>query len=255
LNSGIYSLYTRWDTVVAQSPTVPLGGYSETSVSYWIQRGDDSFSEDPDPGEDLVVEYLNNGAVWVILDTFTGSGTPGEIFHAWHNLPADALHDNFQIRFGQLDGSGSDFDYWHIDDVCVYDGSVIEQVVVSLPPVHSVDTTDDDQVDIIGTMSSGTGSEPVADIVPPVEETTMQDIAPAEEVEDTNTEQTPGTSAKLEPQTELTGTETSTGEITGAVDNIPAINESGNGTVSPVWIIFMAVSMLAIAGYFHKKRK
>ena len=47
----------------------------------WIRRGADSFSEDPDGGEDLVVEYLNDIGVWVALETFSGSGGPGAIFN------------------------------------------------------------------------------------------------------------------------------------------------------------------------------
>ena len=39
------------------------------------------------------------------------------------------MHAGFQIRFRQTDGDGSDWDYWHADDVCLTPGS---QVTFSL---------------------------------------------------------------------------------------------------------------------------
>ncbi|MEM6512208.1 MAG: LamG domain-containing protein [Pseudomonadota bacterium] len=118
-NSGSFSVFTRWDPVTVTSPAVSLAGASGVELSAWIRRGSDSFSENPDNGEDFVVEYLNDGGSWVAIETFTGSGTQGEIFDRVYTLGTDALHAGFQVRFRQTNGSGSDFDYWHLDDVCL----------------------------------------------------------------------------------------------------------------------------------------
>ncbi|GAB4350642.1 MAG: hypothetical protein Kow006_13610 [Gammaproteobacteria bacterium] len=112
------SLYLRWDTVTVTSRVLDLSGLTSGSIQYWVRRGADTFSEDPDSGEDLVVEYYTAGGAWQVLDTFTGSGTEGEVFTRNYPLPADARHAAFQLRFRYLQGDGSDFDYWHVDDVC-----------------------------------------------------------------------------------------------------------------------------------------
>ena len=88
-------------------------------LTMWIRRGSDDFSEDPDSGEDLVVEYLDNTNSWVELETFTGSGTQGEIFDRTYSMPANAKHANFKIRLRMTGGNGVDYDFWHVDDVCL----------------------------------------------------------------------------------------------------------------------------------------
>lgn len=117
--TGSNSLFTRWDPVTVTSSTVDLSGGNGVELSVWVRRGSDSFSEDPDDGENLVIEYLDDGGSWVSLQTFTGSGTSGEVFTPLYTLPANALHSGFQVRFRQTAGDGSDWDYWHVDDVCL----------------------------------------------------------------------------------------------------------------------------------------
>jgi len=109
-------MYTRNNTVTVTSRAIPLN-VDGANITAWIRRGSDSFSEDTDPGEDLKVEYLDDGGSWQEIDTYLGSGTRGEIISLDYQLPLDALHNNFQIRFTQISGSGADWDYWHIDDV------------------------------------------------------------------------------------------------------------------------------------------
>lgn len=120
-NSPNQSLYTRHGAVSVTSSSVDMTG-STGLVTAWIRRGADSFSEDTDNGEDLVVEYLNNVNAWVALETFNGSGSSGQSYTRTYALPGDALHTNFQLRFRQTAGSGSDYDYWHMDDVCITPG-------------------------------------------------------------------------------------------------------------------------------------
>ena len=85
----------------------------------WIQRGADAFSEDPDPGEDLYIEYLNDSGQWIELERIRGNGQKGQIFDRTYTIGADGRHAGFQLRFRQSDGSGNGYDYFHVDDVCV----------------------------------------------------------------------------------------------------------------------------------------
>jgi len=121
-SSPTRSLYTRHGPVTASSTLVDMSAVSTGLVSAWIRRGSDSFSEDPDNGEDLAVEYMNNVGAWVLLETFSGSGSSGQIFTRSYTVPANGLHSNFQLRFRQTAGSGPDYDYWHMDDVCITPG-------------------------------------------------------------------------------------------------------------------------------------
>ncbi|MBU4071217.1 MAG: right-handed parallel beta-helix repeat-containing protein [Candidatus Thermoplasmatota archaeon] len=249
LNSGAWALYTRWDTVELLSPIIPLSGYSEVSVSYWIQKGDDSWAEDPDgASEDLFVEYFSNIGTWILLDDFDANAlADGEEFWAWHNLPGNALHDNFQLRFRQEDGSGPDNDYWHIDDVAIYDGSVIESYNL---PTTGISTADDL---VGGSEIMGIGTpEPMGEIIPPVEEekpitNTPATIEPAME--------NPGTEKIAEPVESPNVVEVIDDTVEEShADNL-VIHEESQTTGFPVWTLFVTISMLAIAGYFYRRRK
>ncbi|MDT8453181.1 MAG: hypothetical protein RQ936_10635 [Gammaproteobacteria bacterium] len=127
-NSPSNSMFLRWDTVTVTSPVTDHSLSTMLDISIWVRRGDNAFSADPDNGEDLVFEYLNNVGNWRLLETFKGNGKTGEILEPVYALPADALHANFQMRFTLLSGSGADADYWHVDDVC--------QVIPAPPTDH-----------------------------------------------------------------------------------------------------------------------
>ncbi|MFK8053371.1 MAG: hypothetical protein AB8F65_10405 [Woeseiaceae bacterium] len=104
--------------------TVTSNGIDTTSpafdvLSMWIRRGADAFSENPDGNENFVVEYLNDIGGWELLESFAGSGTPGQIFSREYAIPANGRHAGFRVRFRQLSGSGPNFDFWHVDDVCL----------------------------------------------------------------------------------------------------------------------------------------
>ncbi len=88
-------------------------------LSLWIRRGADSFSENPDAGEDLSIEYLNNNNVWTEIQRYEGNGTPGEIINAVFSLPRDALHNGLRLRITLVTSNGPNWDFWHIDDVVV----------------------------------------------------------------------------------------------------------------------------------------
>ena len=110
LNGGVVEV-----TSLPVDTTNPLFG----DVTVWIRRGSDAFSENPDAGEDLVIEYRDDVGSWIALETFTGSGGQGQIFSRTYTLPAAARHAGFQLRVRMLGGSGNTWDFWHIDDVCL----------------------------------------------------------------------------------------------------------------------------------------
>ena len=118
-SSASNSLYLRWGDVSVASYDIDLSAEASPYLNFWLRRGDDSFSEDPDGNEDFVVEYFNSSSAWVELETFSGNGTAGQIYNQSYALPTDALHGAFKIRFSMSGNNGSDFDYWHVDDVCV----------------------------------------------------------------------------------------------------------------------------------------
>ncbi len=95
-----------------RSNAIQLGSVITAALSYQTQhRGVES-------GEELVVEYLNDGQSWVELNRVTSDGSDQTAFDSYfHVLPADALHDEFRVRFRtEVDDAGDD---WYIDDVGV----------------------------------------------------------------------------------------------------------------------------------------
>ena len=111
--------YTRNDTVTVTSEDIDLR-VPAAALSVWVRRGSDSFSELPDSGEDFVIQYRAADFNWNTLMAIPGDGDAGEIFELEFDLPNDALHADFAVRFRQLTGSGFDYDYFHFDDVHDY---------------------------------------------------------------------------------------------------------------------------------------
>lgn len=112
------SLYVNGGTVNVASNVVDTSDATFGDLTVWIRRGDDLFSEDPDGGENLVLEYFDSGGTWVALETFSGPGAGGQIFLRAYDLPAAGRHAGFRLRFRQTGGSGAPWDFWHVDDVC-----------------------------------------------------------------------------------------------------------------------------------------
>lgn len=125
-NSGNCSAFTRGGAVTLQSQAIDLSAAIGASLTAWLRLGDDSFSEDVDNNENMIVEYLNSSSVWTQLTTELGSGANGSVINLDFELPLDALHSGFRVRFRQTGGSGGPpanggigYDYWHFDDVVV----------------------------------------------------------------------------------------------------------------------------------------
>lgn len=106
-------------TVTSRSGRIDTSGIAGADLNLWIRRGANSFSDYPEAGDNLILQYRNNLGVWTTLDTYLGGGTAGEILTPTFSLPADALYSTLQIRFWYTGFFFWFFDYWHIDDVVV----------------------------------------------------------------------------------------------------------------------------------------
>lgn len=124
------ALYLNGGVVEVTSNVIDTSDVTFTDLTMWIRRGADSFSEDPDGGENLEVQYLDDGGTWQTLETFSGSGGPGAVFIRSYTLPAAGRHTGFQLRYRMTAGSGASWDFWHVDDVC-FDQAVIPVLQVT----------------------------------------------------------------------------------------------------------------------------
>ncbi|MBI5889668.1 MAG: DUF11 domain-containing protein [Nitrosomonadales bacterium] len=129
------SMFTRWSIVSVDSRTIDLSSYPSALLSFWMRRGGDSFSEYPEAaGEDYLVQYFANDGTWKVLAQYPTGVMQGQVFTPVIQLPANAMHANFKLRYYQPAGSGDanggtgggaagvvGYDYWHIDDVIIRD--------------------------------------------------------------------------------------------------------------------------------------
>ncbi len=132
-----------------------LGGQSGAQLSYWTQ------SITVEINEPLQVYYYNNNHTWVLINSVTP--VVSNNFAQWsHPLPADALHDQFRVRF-QTTGDTRNDD-WLIDDVSVTAGPVglpnITHSFVEVP-ISAAAITEDPLLaearcfDVVATLNNG----------------------------------------------------------------------------------------------------
>jgi hypothetical protein len=137
-SSANNSMYLRRNTVTTTS--IAFDSDSLDEIEVWVRRGSDAFSENPENGEDLSFQYLNAANAWITLETFFGNGAQGEIFERTYTIPTSAWHANFRVRFNLNSGSGTDFDYWHVDDLCFNraqpDFTVTKDVRIEQDPIN-----------------------------------------------------------------------------------------------------------------------
>lgn len=104
--------------------TMPAAAVEHVGVEYWWQRTGMTGGS-PEPGEDLILEFLDDGILWREADRQLGDpGNGGDQLpyeHACVTLPDSAAYDGLQIRF-RIDG-GEPTDHFFVDDVRVFDAT------------------------------------------------------------------------------------------------------------------------------------
>ena len=87
-------------------------------------------------GESLVVEYWALNRTWKILNVVNSDGVNQTEYDFWsHNLPTDAMHDEFRVRFRTTVNATNDD--WYVDDV-----------FVGIPPACPGDFDNNGEVDV-----------------------------------------------------------------------------------------------------------
>ncbi len=105
-----------------ESFAIDLEGLVGMRLRYaWQRTGG---GESPDPGEDLVVSYFNDAGQWLEIARYDGDGADMTDYLLEDlPLPADALHEQFRVRFANSSTSASTLDDWFVDDIEVYSES------------------------------------------------------------------------------------------------------------------------------------
>lgn len=118
-NSGDYSARLGSNFSILKSPDIDLSSSTRLSLNYWVRIGG-SFSETPEDGEYLLVEYRTENGDWSTIQTYEGGSDISERrFDDSITLPDGAYHSNFAVRFRTLNGNTGSYDYWHVDDVVI----------------------------------------------------------------------------------------------------------------------------------------
>ncbi len=105
-NSGLYQkdeIRTNFIDMVGQSGSI---------LSYYTEH------IGVEAGESLVVEYWALNRTWKTLNTINSDGVNQTAYDFWsHDLPADAMHIEFRVRFRTTVNATNDD--WYVDDVFV----------------------------------------------------------------------------------------------------------------------------------------
>ncbi len=109
----------------------PMTGFMDVrdvdrvAVEYWWQRTGTVANGSPEVGNDLLMEYLRNGATWTEATRHAGDpGGGGDDLpyeRSCVTLPDDALHDSLQIRFRIVNGDVNDT--FFVDNLRIIDGA------------------------------------------------------------------------------------------------------------------------------------
>jgi len=106
-----------------RSNHILLGGVESATVTYHTQAAGGPSAT----GSQLVVEY-GDGLFWTELNRLTDTGSTPIGFDFWsHQLPPEALTDEFRLRFRLENVTG--FDHWFVDDVAVSPAGAIGSVL------------------------------------------------------------------------------------------------------------------------------
>ncbi len=101
------------------TPILDTSGLSRVRIYYDITEGRDSFSEDTDAGEDIIIYYRNSSGGYTQLDRHYGGGGRTNIHKSFSLTAAAVRHGGFRLRFRTINADGPGYDYWHVDNVRV----------------------------------------------------------------------------------------------------------------------------------------
>lgn len=105
--------------------TIPLPLSPGTTIEFKLRAGNeardgDTFWNNSEPGEGIVLEYSLDGFTWLLLRSYD---TANPTLSGWSTnivqLPVNAASVRTQLRWRQVKHSGAGFDSWAIDDVCI----------------------------------------------------------------------------------------------------------------------------------------
>ncbi len=120
---GSEAAILRWGGGTLQTNLSFYSGPYSLKLSYAMTQGDDGGGcENPEGADDIRVEYLDSGGAWnLVREHDGGSSDPAE--GDWDRysftIPASDYHPNIEVRFRYVGGSGSDYDYWAVDNLSV----------------------------------------------------------------------------------------------------------------------------------------
>ncbi|WP_099019480.1 hypothetical protein [Marinicella litoralis] len=123
------------------TPYINTTGMSYVNVSFHLWEGQDSFSEDPDAGEDFDIYYFSRYSGWQFLQRYYGGGSRTNQVINYTFDAAQASHANFRMGFVATDGSGDCWDYWHVDDIKVTSTIVPQKFALEISNTLDVNPT------------------------------------------------------------------------------------------------------------------
>ena len=78
------------------------------------------FQVQPEPGDDLVIEYQNSAGTWVEVNRHLGSGPDmTEYEFVALTMPGAAKHSEFRLRFRGITDEFAGQDDHFVDDICI----------------------------------------------------------------------------------------------------------------------------------------
>ncbi|MDZ7305062.1 MAG: hypothetical protein ONB44_23270, partial [candidate division KSB1 bacterium] len=101
---------------ILQTQPLDLSFQSAVAVTYYFQQ--QGFGDDPEAGDDLIVEFRDARGDWVLLAQHLGvTGSLPNFTRQELILPPAAYHRDFRLRFRATGDVG--FDDWFVDDVTI----------------------------------------------------------------------------------------------------------------------------------------
>jgi hypothetical protein len=103
------------------SAALDLSDYTHVVLCYWYQRT--GAADQPEPGDDLVVQYESASGIWQELALHPGDGPSMTSYEkVTIDLPTDALHSRFKLRLHSIGIGGASYaisDDWFVDDLSI----------------------------------------------------------------------------------------------------------------------------------------